>query len=104
MNAVRERVLEQVKPYMDFAEHKDLIAFTLGESYFNYDYENDVELESDFCEIGIVVEKDWLFELMKEEDIENPREYLQNEYTWDDSFEWFYKANEENKIVMVNFY
>ena len=45
MNAVRSKVMEDMKPYMDFAKHKDLIAFVIGEEYFSYDIENDVELE-----------------------------------------------------------
>lgn len=104
MKTVKEKVLSMIKPYNNFAEHKDLIAFSLGESYLCYDSEADTELEQDFEEVIVVVEKDWLFNHMREEGFENPLNYLQNEYTWDDSYEWFYKAVEENKIVMVDFY
>ena len=30
MNKVRERILASIEPYMDFAEHKDLIAFVFA--------------------------------------------------------------------------
>lgn len=103
MNAVRKRVIADVKPYMEFAEHKDLIAFVIGEGYFSYDYETDTELESDFAEVIVVVEKDWLFEYMKNGGVENPLDYLQNEYTSDDSIEWFINANIYGKVVAVDF-
>ena len=103
MNAVREKVWENMNPYTAFAEHRDLVAFTVGADYFTYDHENDELLEADFYEIVVVVEKDWLFELMKKNDIENPLDYLQNEYTWDDSIEWFEDAKRYGKVVTIDF-
>lgn len=103
MNAVRERVLEDMKPYLEFAKHKDLIAITIGADYFSYDCEADEELEADFVEVIAVVEKDWLFTFMLKEEIENPLDYLQNEYTWDDSFVWFENAKANGKVVTVEF-
>lgn len=103
MNAVRSKVMEDMKPYMDFAKHRDLIAFVIGEEYFSYDIENDVELEADFAEVIVAVEKDWLFELMKKSGVDNPVEYLQNEYTWDDSIEWFESAKMNGKIAVLEF-
>lgn len=103
MNMVRERVLKNMKPYTALAEHKDLVALTVGASYFNYDGEIDAELEADFDHIVAIVEKDWLFAIMLKEEIENPLDYLQNEYTWDDSFVWFENAKIEGKIVTVEF-
>lgn len=103
MNAVRERVLEDMKPYLDFAQHKDLIAITVGADYFSYDCENDEELEADFGEVVVAVEKDWLFTVMLKEEIENPLDYLQNEYTWDDSFAWFNNAKTAGKVAVVEF-
>lgn len=103
MNAVRERVLADMKPYMDFAEHKDLVAFTVGADYFSYDCEADIDLEADFYEIVVVVEKEWLFNYMKINEVENPLDYLQNEYTWDDSIQWFEDAKIASKIVAINF-
>lgn len=103
MNAVRERVLEDMKPYLEFAKHKDLIAFSIGAEYYTYDCENDVELEEDFEEIIAVVEKDWLFAFMLDEGIKNPLDYLQNTYLWDDSFVWFENAKANGKVVVVDF-
>lgn len=103
MNRVRARVLEDMKPYLEFAKHKDLIAITIGADYFSYDCENDTELEADFGEVIAVVEKDWLFTIMLKEEIENPLDYLQNEYTWDDSFVWFENAKANGKVVTVEF-
>lgn len=103
MNIVREKILKNVNPYKDFTKYKDLIAFSIGADYFTYDYETDTDFEADFDEIVVTVEKDWLFDHMVKEGIEKPLEYLQNEYTWDDSIDWFYEANEVNKIVTVEF-
>lgn len=103
MNKVRERVLSNINPYLEFAEHKDLIAFTVGAEYFNYDYENDDYLKTDFKEATVVVEKDWLFDYMTKDGIEDPLDYLQNEYTWDDSEIWFLDAKEVGKVVAVSF-
>lgn len=103
MNTVREKVISDMRPYMDFSAHKDLIAFTIGAEYFTYDSKADEELEADFGEVVVAVEKDWLFAVMLAEEIENPLEYLQNEYTWDDSFAWFESAKMAGKVVVVEF-
>ena len=100
MNAVRERILIDMTPYKGFSEHKDLIAFCVCSEFFmDYDDENN-GIEPDFNEIVVIVEKDWLFDFM---DVENPLEYLRNEYTSDDSIVWFDEALRHNKVVMINF-
>ena len=105
MNKVRERIIEDsnYKAYRDLSEHKDLIAFVVGAEYFTYDSETHIELEADFDEAIVFVEKDWLFDLMIKDGIENPRLYLQEEYIYDDSYYWFNEGAIENKIVAVDF-
>ena len=103
MNIVREKVMADMKPYMDFAEHKDLVAFTVGAEYFTYDDELDRDLKADFDEIVAIVDKDWLFEHMRKGGTEYPLDYLQNEYVWDDSYEWFINAKAYGKVVTVEF-
>ena len=103
MNEIRKRILKSIKPYMDFAEHKDLIAFCVCNEYLIYYEEDEKEISPDFEELVVVVEKDWLFNFMKRYDIENPLDYLQNEYTSDDSSVWFDEAVEHGKVVMVDF-
>ena len=103
MNIVRKRILESIKPYINFSEHKDLIAFCVCDGYLCYDVETDTDSQADFNELVVVVEKDWLFNLMKEDGITNPLDYLQNEYTSDDSIYWFNEAVDHNKVVMVDF-
>lgn len=100
---IKNKITSDIKPYIAFAEHKDLIAFTVGAEYFTYDYEKDKELEADFDEIIVVVEKDWLFNHMKASGVENPLDFLQNVYVWDDSYEWFISAKESGKIVTLEF-
>lgn len=97
MNQVRERILLNLTPYTGLSEHKDLISFCVSCEYFT-DY-GDKE-EPDFNEIVVIVEKEWLFEHMQ---VENPLEYLRNEYTSDDSIEWFEDALTSHKVVMVSF-
>ena len=103
MNIVRKRILESIKPYINFSEHKDLIAFCVCDGYLCYDVETDTDSQADFNELVVIVEKDWLFNLMKENEIENPLDYLQNEYTSDDSIYWFDEAVAQSKVVMVDF-
>lgn len=103
MNIVRKRILESIKPYINFAEHKDLIAFCVCDEYFTYDVDLDRDIETDFNELVVIVEKDWLFNIMREDEITNPLNYLQNEYTSEDSIYWFNEAVEQRKVVMVDF-
>ena len=103
MNEVRKRILESIKPYADFWKHKDLIVFCVCNEYLIYYEEDEKEIVPDFEELVVVVEKDWLLDFMKNYDIENPLDYLQNEYTSDDSSVWFDEAVEQGKVVMVDF-
>ena len=102
MNKIREKVLElaSMSNYIELAEHKDLISFCVcSECFVDYEDENN-GIEPDFNEVIAVVEKDWLFDYM---DMENPLKYLQEEYTSDDSIDWFNEAIIQNKLVMINF-
>ena len=110
LNPVRKRILDQVSNAYstNFSEHKDLIAFCICSGYLERDDpDTDLDEESDFSELLVAVEKDWLFSFMKEslhlETDEEARKYLQDEYTSDDSIIWYNKALEDKKIVMINF-
>ena len=100
MNAIRQRIVLSIPEYLEFSEHKDLIAFCICSEYF-MDFEDEYNgIEADFNEVVAIVEKDWLFSYMN---MKNPLEYLQNEYTSNDSIDWFDEAIRQNKIVMVGF-
>lgn len=106
MNAVRERVLMGITPYLALSEHKDLISFCIdGECFEDSDEieENNGNSVADFNEVVVIVEKDWLFEQMRQEGIENPLNYLREEYVSDDSYEWFIEAKGQGKVVLVGF-
>lgn len=109
MNAVRERILKEVSPfkYEDFEKHKDLIVFCISDECFCYNPDTGNEDESDFCELVVLVERDWLFNLIKKENgfktNKEARRFLQEEYTSEDSKDWYDLALLENKIVMVSF-
>ena len=99
MNKVRDDILRSIGFYKEFWKHKDLAAFCVCSESFTCEDEG----KPDFDELTVVVEKDWLYNFMKEHGIENPLDYLQNEYTTDDSIIWFNEAGKENKVVMVDF-
>lgn len=109
MNKVRERILKEVAEakYQDYEKHRDLISFCVCDGYFDYNADTDEEEESDFDEVIVVVEKDWLFNLIKQNnnfkmDYE-VRSFLQEEYTSDDSSTWYEEAILAHKVVMVVF-
>lgn len=109
MNKVRERILKEVAEakYQDYEKHRDLISFCVCDGYFGYNADTDKEEESDFDEVIVVVEKDWLFDLIKRQndfkmDYE-VRSFLQEEYTSDDSSTWYEEAILAHKVVMIDF-
>ena len=70
MNTVRERILIGIKPYLKFAEHRDLISFCVSSECFE-DWEEVEENNgndcADFSELIVIVDKEWLFNYMKKE-------------------------------------
>lgn len=100
MNEVRERVLSSVTKYLDFSEHKDLVAFCICSEQFANCEDEENGIEPDFNDVIAIVEKEWLFDYM---DVENPLEFLKNEYTGDDSIDWFIEAGRVHKIAVVDF-
>lgn len=86
-----EEIRQTIPHYLDFVLHKDLIAFCVCGECFSENV--------DFDEITVVVEKDWLFKIMNKP---NPLQYLQEEYTSEDSYQWFTDAVEAQKVVCVS--
>lgn len=109
MNKVRERILKEVAEakYQDYEKHRDLISFCVCDGYFEYNADTDEEEESDFDEVIVVVEKNWLFDLIKHiKDFRmdyEVRSLLQEGYTSDDSGTWYEEARLAHKVVMVIF-
>lgn len=106
MNVIRERVLSGITPYVDFYQHRDLISFCVDSECFEdmEEMEENGNAAADFSEVIVVVEKQWLFDLMRVEGTKNPLRYLQEEYTSDDSYNWFLEAKAAGKIVLVGFH
>ena len=100
MNVIRERILMSITKYEDYSKYRDLISFGVDAEHFTDWDDDDHEIVPDFDELIVVVEKNWLFRYM---DVEDPLDYLQNEYTSDDSIDWFDEAIRHNKVVMVAF-
>lgn len=80
--------------YVEFGEHKDLKGLCVCGEDFGYD--------ADFEELVFIVPTDWLMEQV-EMDADELTEWLNYEYTSDDSMQIFDSAILERKIVMVDF-
>ena len=102
MNEIREMILMDLanNQYEKFAEHNDLIEITVGSECFE---DEEVERFADFAELIVIVDREWLFSKMNNEGIENPRNYLRNEYTSDDSYSWYEDALKEKMVAVVAF-
>lgn len=102
MNPIREMILMDIgnNAYTEIAEHNDLICFVVSGECFN---DEEINRIADFAELIVIVDKEWLFSKMLIEGIANPRAYLKEEYTSDDSYEWYMDAVRERKVVMVSF-
>lgn len=107
MNKLRERILKEVAEakYRDYEKYRDLISFCVCDDYFVYN--QDTEEESNFDEVIVVVEKDWLFNLIKRiRNFKTNKEvlkFLREEYASDDSSIWYEEAILRHKVVMVDF-
>ena len=92
----KNKILSRIKECGSYREFNDLVAFSVGATYLCIE-------ETSFQEIVVAVEKEYLFHLMQEQGIEDPIDYLKNEYTWDDSIIWFERAAEDGKIAVTEF-
>ena len=85
--------------YLRFGDHEDLKAmciypFAEDDDFYNNDYE----------ELTFIVPKEWLVETVKEMfEVKDLDDWLQNEYTTDESELVFEKALNERQVVMVDF-
>lgn len=85
--------------YLRFGDHEDLKAlcvcpFADDETFYNPDY----------YELTFVVPTNWLKEVAKEMfEVEDLDDWLQNEYTTDESEVIFVRALDERQVVMVDF-
>lgn len=100
----KEEIIATIKkhPYLDFNKHKDLLAMTVCSEYFCAPDE-----ATDFTELLFAVEKEWLFGFIKQEygawSMKRIKQWLQEEYTSEDSTKIFFSALINNAIVMFNF-
>ena len=105
INAIRETAGE----YHRWGEHKTLISFCdLLVNHMDLAIEDENNLpdvldELENTQFIVIVEKDWLFDLMKADGISDPQYYLENEYDGDDSMEWFTQAAALGKIAALVF-
>ena len=105
MDIVKNRILVEIdaNQYLDFGKHKDLIAFVTDSECFITPQDKNFGLEPSFSELIVIVEKEWLFDIMRKEGILLPLKYLQETYTSDNSYNWYKQAIKERKVVTVSF-
>lgn len=97
-------------------ESNNLIGFYVCVEYFEgiveayiesiVEFDGDIEHimdEAKFDSVMFIVPKKWLKNYLKNSGIENPKDYLINEYTSDDSIEWYEEAIKQKQIVAVSF-
>lgn len=84
--------------YLEFGRHEDLRALCV------YPFEEDDDCSSDYYELAFIVPTKWLKETVNGMfNISDIDDWLQNEYTTDESELIFERALNERKVVMVDF-
>ena len=104
---LRREIIENIPAYQNYSEHNDLISFCVCSEFFeNLEKSNGKEI-ADFNEVIVVVEKEWLFDLIKKtENLKRDsdvKKFLQEEYTSEDSNYWYSDAILNRKIVSITF-
>lgn len=85
--------------YLEFGNHEDLRAMCICPFAEDDDFYN-----SDYYELAFIVPTKWLRDVAKEMfEIEDLDDWLQNEYTTDESELIFERALNERQVVMVDF-
>lgn len=106
MTTVQQRILIDFghHQYLDWAEHRDMIGFTVPvERFLDYQEEEDENFDPGFTELLVIVEKDYLFGIIEKDGYADPRQYLKDEYSSEDAIRWYDEAMNNRKIAMVSF-
>lgn len=88
MTAVQERILLNLhmNPYLDWGSHRDMINIMVpAEHFLDMEESGQKNFNPGFVAVMAIVEKDFLFEIMAKDGIENQRNHLKNEYSSDDA-------------------
>lgn len=103
-------IIHAAGEYCRWGEHRTLISFCdLLANHMEFaGIEDEIDVidvltELENTQFIVIVEKDWLFDLMKADGISDPQYYLENEYDGDDSMEWFTQAAALGKIAALVF-
>lgn len=117
-NIVRTAIRKSKEPYTGETECEELFEFSVCIEYFRgiveyyieennlqaeYDLDKDFENLCDIDAVSFIVPKVWLLDHLKQEGIKDAVNYLLNEYTSDDSIEWYEAANKAGMIYAVVF-
>lgn len=95
----KKEIADGIPTYRNYSKHKDLISFCVCSEYFTED--------ANFDELIVVVEKRWLFNLIKKtqnlKTDSEVRKFLQEEYTSEESKDWYDEAILDGKIITISF-
>lgn len=104
LNEARQYVLD-ITPINESPE--ETVQFSVCDGYFSFNANTETEMETDFDEVLVTVPKFWLLHLIsKSEQLQSfvaAEDFLQNEYTSDDSICWYEEAVKEHKICAICF-
>ena len=106
MNPVRQRILLDVNQSLrqyPYHKHPDIVMISVSAEWFDDIEDEQDDIKPDFNEVIVGIDKKWLWKQMKSEGITKPRAYLVNNYTNDDSGNWFDEANRNQKIAYIGF-
>ena len=108
IRAIKEHIDEYIAPTYT----GDFVVITVCSEYF-YEIaesrfeENGIDIFEDspaIEEVSFVVNKKWLYDHMKKKcGIEKPDKYLEEEYTSDDSFNWFCEAADKGMVFSIKY-
>lgn len=103
---VQDRILLGIStcPYADWAAHKDFINLTVPvEVFLDITESEDDSFDPGFNELLVFIEKEWLFEKMRKEGIEDPHKFLCEEYDSENAINWYEDALSARKVAMISF-
>lgn len=106
MTAVQQRILLDLNcnSYTEWANHDDMINFTVpAECFLDIEECEQEDFDPGFNELMVIVEKDYLYGMMKRQGIIDPHWYLEHEYSSENAIDWYDEAVRAKKVVMITF-
>lgn len=106
MTQVQQRILLDLgcNLYTQWSDHNDMINITVPvECFLDIEEQEREGFDPGFNELMVIIEKDYLYGMMRRQGIADPHKYLVEDYSSDDAISWYDEALNDHKIVMVTF-